>query len=114
MEQPPGQYRDLLIAAHRQLPAYAPDLNPVEGIWSVLKRGMLANQAAASYARLLQVIRHSLQKIQRRPGLLDGCLAGTGLTSCSNIRAACSRTTSRRARPSSDRPPLSGYLMIPA
>jgi hypothetical protein len=63
-----------------QLPAYAPGLNPVEGIWSVLKRGMLASQAAVSYARLLQVIRHSLQKIQRRPGLLDGCLAGTGLT----------------------------------
>jgi hypothetical protein len=63
-----------------QLPSYAPDLNPLEGIWSVLKRGMLANQAAASYARLLQVIRHSMQKIQRRPGLLEGCLAGTGLT----------------------------------
>ena len=46
----------------------------------MLKRGTLANQAAASYTRLLQVIRHSLQKIQRRPGLLDGCLAGTGLT----------------------------------
>ena len=109
------EYRDLLTAAHRQLPggnivliwdnlpvhrraelraftaaqpwlrvfqlpSYAPDLNPVEGIWSVLKRGTLANQAAASYTRLLQVIRHSLQKIQRRPGLLDGCLAGTGLT----------------------------------
>jgi DDE superfamily endonuclease len=26
-----------------QLPSYAPDLNPVEGIWSVLKRGPLAN-----------------------------------------------------------------------
>ena len=52
----------------------------MEGIWSVLKRGMLSNQAAASYAPLLQVIRHSLQKIQRQPGLLDGCLAGTGLT----------------------------------
>jgi hypothetical protein len=63
-----------------QLPSYAPDLNPVEGIWSVLKRGMLANQAAASYARMLQVIRNSLQKIQRQPGLLEGCLAGTGLT----------------------------------
>jgi hypothetical protein len=62
-----------------QLPSHAPDLNPLEGAWSVLKRGMLANQAA-SYARLLQVIRHSLQKIQRRPGLLEGCLAGTGLT----------------------------------
>ncbi len=26
-----------------QLPSYAPDLNPVEGIWSCLKRGPLAN-----------------------------------------------------------------------
>src|SRR5690242_7514032 len=109
------EYRDLLIAAHRQLPggvvvliwdnlnvhlgpdlraftiaqawlrvfrlpAYAPDLNPVEGIWSVLKRGVLANLAVASFAHLVQVIRHGLKKIQYRPGLIEGCLAGTGLT----------------------------------
>jgi transposase len=42
-----------------RLPAYAPDLNPVEGIWSVLKRGVLANLAVASYAYLVQVIRQS-------------------------------------------------------
>ena len=109
------EYRDLLIAAHRQLPggivvlvwdnlnvhlgaelraftgaqawlrvfrlpAYAPDLNPVEGIWSVLKRGVLANLAVASFAHLVQVIRHGLKKIQYQPGLIEGCLAGTGLT----------------------------------
>ncbi len=61
-----------------RLPAYAPDLNPVEGIWSVLKRGVLANLAVASSAHLVQVIRHGL-KIQYRPGLLEGFLAGTGL-----------------------------------
>jgi transposase len=33
-----------------RLPAYAPDLNPVEGIWSVLKRGVLANLAAPASA----------------------------------------------------------------
>src|SRR2546430_7720165 len=109
------EYRDLLIAAHHQLPggaivliwdnlnvhlraelraftgaqawlrvfrlpAYAPDLNPVEGIWSVLKRGVLANLAVASFAHLVQVIRHGLKKIQYQPGLIEGCLAGTGLT----------------------------------
>ena len=62
------------------LPAYAPDLNPVEGIWSVLKRGVLANLAVASFAHLVQVIRHGLKKIQYQPGLIEGCLAGTGLT----------------------------------
>ncbi len=36
-----------------------PDLNPVEGIWSVLKRGVLANLAVASYAYLVQVIQQS-------------------------------------------------------
>ena len=63
-----------------QLPSYAPDLNPLEGIWSVLKRGGLANQAAAGFASLLQVIRHGMRKIQYQPGLLEACLAGTGLT----------------------------------
>src|SRR6266704_1149115 len=63
-----------------QLPSYAPDLNPVEGIWSVLKRGVLANLAVASFAHLVQVIRHGMKKIQYRPGLIEGCLAGTGLT----------------------------------
>src|SRR5215472_17306563 len=63
-----------------RLPAYAPDLNPVEGIWSVLKGGVLANLAVASFAHLVQVSRHGLKKIQYQPGLIEGCLAGTGLT----------------------------------
>jgi len=44
-----------------RLPAYAPDLNPVEGIWSVLKGGVLANLAVASFGHLVQVIRHGLE-----------------------------------------------------
>ena len=63
-----------------RLPAYAPDLNPVEGIWSALKGGVLANLAVASFGHLIQVIRHGLKTIQYRPGLIEGCLAGTGLT----------------------------------
>jgi hypothetical protein len=67
----------------------------VEGIWSVLKHGMLANQAAASYARLVQVIRHSLQKIQRQPGLLDGCLDDPGPVAL-GIHAEAALFTGRR------------------
>jgi hypothetical protein len=33
----------------------------------------------ASFGHLVQVIRHGLKKIQHRPGLIEGCLAGTGL-----------------------------------
>jgi hypothetical protein len=53
---------------------------PTEGIWSVLKRGVLANLAVASFARLVQVIRHGLKKIQYQPRLIEGCLIGTGLS----------------------------------
>jgi transposase len=63
-----------------QLPVYAPDLNPVEGIWSVLKRGVLSSLAVASFSHLVQVIRHGLKKIQYQLSLIEGCLAGTGLT----------------------------------
>jgi hypothetical protein len=62
-----------------QPPAYIPDLHPLEGIWPVFKRGVLPNLAVASFGHLVQVIRHGLKKIQSQPGLIEGCLARTGL-----------------------------------
>jgi transposase len=61
-----------------QLPAYAPDLNPVESIWSPLKRSM-ANFAAADLDGLVRIVKRKLKKIQYRPHLIDGCLTATGL-----------------------------------
>lgn len=62
------------------LPPYAPDLNPVEGIWSLLRRGWLSNVAFSTPEHLIQRIRRGLRHIQYRPRLIDGCLAETGLT----------------------------------
>jgi hypothetical protein len=42
--------------------------------------GVLANLAVPSFGHLPQVIRHGLKKIQHQPGLIEGCLTGTGLT----------------------------------
>lgn len=61
-----------------RLPAYAPDLNPTEGVWSLLKRS-LENFAAASLDHLVRILKRKLKKIQYRPHLLQGCLAETGL-----------------------------------
>jgi transposase len=61
-----------------QFPSYAPDLNPQEGVWSLVKRG-LANFAAANLDHLLRVMKRKLKKIQYRPHLIDGCLTETGL-----------------------------------
>ncbi len=52
---------------------------PTEGIWSCLRRGPLANVAFTSFAHRLQAIKHGLNKIRYQPGLIEGCLAGTGL-----------------------------------
>src|SRR6185437_15032775 len=104
-------YRDLIIAAHRQLaaplvwvwdnlnvhlapelasfaaenkawlrvyrlPAYAPDMNPAEGIWSLLKRSMV-NFAAADVAGLVRIIKRKLKKIQYRLFFINGRLPPT-------------------------------------
>ncbi|MFJ8804123.1 transposase [Streptomyces sp. NPDC102487] len=63
-----------------QLPSYAPDLNPVEGVWSLLRRGPLANIAFTDHEHLERVLRRGLRRIQRHPELIDGCLAGTGFS----------------------------------
>jgi transposase len=62
------------------LPPYAPDLNPVEGIWSLLRRGWLSNVAFSTPEHLIRRIRRGLRHIQYRSDLIDGCLAETGLT----------------------------------
>ncbi|MEU1711027.1 transposase [Streptomyces sp. NPDC005706] len=62
-----------------QLPPYAPDLNPVEGIWSVLRRTTTANRAFADPHDLITAVRRGLRQLQYRHDVLDGCLTGTGL-----------------------------------
>jgi hypothetical protein len=49
-----------------RLPAYAPDLNPAEGIWSLLERTMV-NFAAADLDSLVRIVKRKLEKIQYRP-----------------------------------------------
>lgn len=63
-----------------QLPSYAPVLNPVEGIWSVLRRTTTANRAFADAQDLITAVRRGLRQLQYRHDVLDGCLTGTGLT----------------------------------
>ncbi|WUG29291.1 hypothetical protein OHN74_01050 [Streptomyces sp. NBC_00459] len=59
-------------------PAYAPDLHPQQGIWSLVGRN-LGNLAAADLAQITGAVKRRLKQIQSRPDLVDGCLAGTGL-----------------------------------
>jgi hypothetical protein len=61
-----------------RLPAYAPELNPAEGVWSVLKRGV-ANLAPRDTDQLAAMVKTKLKRMQYHPTLLDGFIAQTGL-----------------------------------
>lgn len=63
-----------------RLPSYAPDLNPVEGIWSLLRRAM-ANTAFDTPDDLDRTLRRELRRVQIRPHLVDGRLTATALPS---------------------------------
>jgi transposase len=76
-------YADLLDAARDwltifQLPPYAHELNPVELVWSHLKRS-LANLAKRNISQLTALVKTRLKRMQYRPGLLEGFLASTRL-----------------------------------
>jgi hypothetical protein len=74
---------DELIAARDwltvyQLPPYAHELNPVELVWSHLKRS-LANLAKRNLPQLTALVKTRLKRMQYRPALLEGFLASPGL-----------------------------------
>jgi len=60
------------------LPPYASELNPVEAVWSNLKRP-LANLTKQNIDQLTVLVKIRLRRMQYRPGLLDGFLAKTRL-----------------------------------
>ncbi|WP_432990967.1 transposase [Dactylosporangium sp. CA-233914] len=61
-----------------RLPAYAPDLNPTEAVWSHLKRS-IGNLAVRGVDHLQAIVKNRLKRVQYRTDLLDGFLAHTGL-----------------------------------
>ena len=63
-----------------QMPAYAPDLNPVEGAWSNMKNGLGNLGSCSTPHRLAAIMKNRLKRMQYRPALIDGFLAQTGLS----------------------------------
>jgi len=63
-----------------RLPAYAPDLNPVEGLWSSLKAVELANLTSSTLAEVISQAHQGIQRIRRTPYLAYSFLRHTGLS----------------------------------
>jgi putative transposase len=62
-----------------RLPAYAPDLNPAEGVWAWMKRG-ITNTAVHGVDHLARLVKQRLRACQQRTDLIAGFLAQTGMT----------------------------------
>ena len=62
-----------------RLPAYAPDLNPVEFVWSHVKHGRMANFVPESLSHLDQTVRAHLHAVGQTPGLLKALWQGSKL-----------------------------------
>lgn len=61
------------------LPSYAPELNPIEYMWSSAKRKDHANTCPEDLQDLDERIRKSRRRFQRNPDVLEGCLKASGL-----------------------------------
>ena len=70
--------RDWLTA--ERLPAYAPELNPVEYLWANLKDVELANLPTTTLAEVADATEQGIQRVCKRDSLVVGFLAHTGLT----------------------------------
>ena len=61
------------------LPAYAPELNPVEQLWAHLDATALANTPVEDLGRLRRRVRRGLEQLRRRPRVGKGFLQHTSL-----------------------------------
>jgi hypothetical protein len=63
-----------------RLPAYAPELNPVEYLWANLKGAELANFGGDTVAEVADQTQHGIQRVCDSDSLVVGFLAHTGLS----------------------------------
>lgn len=61
-----------------QLPAYAPELNPDEGIWQYLKHVALRNFVCDDLPELRAELRRAVARLRHKRHVIQGCIAQVG------------------------------------
>lgn len=61
-----------------QLPPYAPELNPDEGVWNHLKRSELKNRCCQDVDELRWELGLAIRRLRRRPLVLAACFRHCG------------------------------------
>jgi hypothetical protein len=63
-----------------RLPGYAPEMNPVEGLWANLKAVELANLSGPTLAEVIQQAHRGVDRVRRTPHLAYSFLRHAGLS----------------------------------
>jgi hypothetical protein len=82
-----------------RLPAYAPELNPVEGLWSSLKAIELANLTSLTLAEVIDQAHRGIDRVRRTPHLPYSFLRHAGLSVSSHVKPTPKALSSRRQHP---------------
>jgi transposase len=61
-----------------QLPGYAPDLNPDEGVWNYLKRVGLANVCCSDLQELRRQLIRARERVRHKRAILRACSRACG------------------------------------
>ncbi len=61
-----------------QWPASAPELNPQEGVWNLLKRVELKNVCCLDWQHLRREVLHATERLRHRKSILRQCFAHAG------------------------------------
>lgn len=61
-----------------RLPGYAPELNPQEGVWNLLKRRELKNLCCRDVPQVAQELRRARERLRHRRAVLRQCFAHAG------------------------------------
>jgi transposase len=78
------QFVTAFVAAARgqlcveQLPGYAPDLNPDEGVWDQLKKVELRNRSCHDEQELRHELRLAIARLRQKPDLIRGFIKHYG------------------------------------
>jgi transposase len=62
-----------------RLPAYAPELNPSEGLWAYLKGVELRNVCCFNLPHLRAELRDAVKRVRRKPRIIQGFFSGAKL-----------------------------------
>jgi transposase len=64
---------------YSSFPAYASELNPVDGVWAYVKYGRLSNFAPNDLSELRRKLQWEFRRLRKQSSILQHCIRRTGL-----------------------------------